>query len=162
MIRKVHIANYKSIPELDLDLGRLTVLIGANGSGKSNILEAIALASAAAQNKLDNEFLTSRGIRVTETRFMCSALSTPTRGEAIRISVDGDNIEFDCALFAQPATSYFKLLQEPRLRGFDLPGRLLTAAEASESLSNEVFQRIVDEFNVSARVGHGSRKRAFW
>ena len=42
----------------------------ANGSGKSNILEAIALGSAAAQYKLDNEFLISRGIRVTETRFM--------------------------------------------------------------------------------------------
>ena len=41
MIRKVRIENYKSIPSLTLDLGRLTVLIGANGSGKSNILEAI-------------------------------------------------------------------------------------------------------------------------
>ena len=57
MIRKVRVNNYKSIPGLALDLGRVTVLIGANGSGKSNILEAIALASAAAQNKLDNEFL---------------------------------------------------------------------------------------------------------
>ena len=75
MIRKVRINNYKSIPDLTLDLGRVTVLIGANGSGKSNILEAIALASAAAQNKLDNEFLISRGIRVTETRFM--ALGVP-------------------------------------------------------------------------------------
>ena len=67
MIRKVRVTNYKSIPDLTVDLGRVTVLIGANGSGKSNILEAIALASAASQNKLDNEFLTSRGIRVTET-----------------------------------------------------------------------------------------------
>ena len=66
MIRKVRVENYKSIANLTLDLGRLTVLIGANGSGKSNILEAIALASAAAQDKLDNEFLISRGIRVTE------------------------------------------------------------------------------------------------
>ncbi len=70
MIRNVRINNYKSIPGLTLDLGRVTVFIGANGSGKSNILEAIALASAAAHNKLDNEFLISRGVRVTETRFM--------------------------------------------------------------------------------------------
>ena len=46
MIRKVRVENYKSIPDLTLDLGRVTVLIGANGSGKTNILEAIALASA--------------------------------------------------------------------------------------------------------------------
>jgi AAA15 family ATPase/GTPase len=77
MIRKVRVENFKSIPDLTLELGRVTVLIGANGSGKSNILEAIALASAAAQIKLDNEFLTSRGIRVTETRFMRSAFDKP-------------------------------------------------------------------------------------
>ena len=88
MIRKVRVENYKSIPNLALDLGRVTVLIGANGSGKSNILEAIALASAAAQNKLDNEFLISRGIRVTETRFMRlgvrQALPRPAKSSRFR------------------------------------------------------------------------------
>src|SRR5260370_6377784 len=108
MIRKVQVTNYKSIPELTLDLGRVTVLIGANGSGKSNILEAIALASAAAQNKLDNEFLSSRGIRVTETRFMRSAFAeSATSGEGIHISVDGDNeVKFKCALSADETASY--------------------------------------------------------
>src|ERR1700730_11774875 len=92
MIRQVRINNYKSIPVLNLDLGRATVLIGANGSGKSNILEALALASAAAQYKLDNEFLISRGIRVTETRFMRSAFTEiPSPGEAIHISSEGGN-----------------------------------------------------------------------
>ena len=66
MIGRIVIENYKSIESLSLDLGRVTVLIGANGSGKSNILEAIALCSAAAANKLDNEFLFSRGIRVSD------------------------------------------------------------------------------------------------
>src|SRR6266851_2102722 len=92
MIRKVRVENYKSIPKLTLDLGRVTVLIGANGSGKSNILEAIALASAASQNKLDNEFLASRGIRVTETRFMRSAFDeVPSSPAGIRISMRGDH-----------------------------------------------------------------------
>ena len=56
MIRKVRVNNYKSIVDVALDLGRVTVLIGANGSGKSNILEAIALASAAAQKKWTTNF----------------------------------------------------------------------------------------------------------
>jgi predicted ATPase len=75
MIETIHIENYKSIHSLDLELGRVTVLIGENGSGKSNILEAIALASAASQNKLDNEFLVSRGIRVNNSKFMKSAFN---------------------------------------------------------------------------------------
>jgi len=70
VIKNIQIANYKSIDELEFELGRINVLIGENGAGKSNILEAIALAGAAAANKLDNEFLTSRGIRVTSPEYM--------------------------------------------------------------------------------------------
>lgn len=73
MIETIHIENYKSIQSLDLELGRVTVLIGENGSGKSNILEAIAFAAAASQDKLDNEFLVSRGIRVSKPEFIKSA-----------------------------------------------------------------------------------------
>jgi predicted ATPase len=156
MIRKVRITNCKSISELDLDLGRLTVLIGANGSGKSNILEAIALASAAAHGKLDNEFLISRGIRVTETRFMYSAFSPPTPGEAIRISFYGDNVEFDCVLFADEALSYPKWEQLPLPRGFDVGGWLRAVGQAIEGQSNEALGRLAHEFDErwqSRRVG---------
>ena len=150
MIRKVRVENYKSIPDLTLDLGRVTVLIGANGSGKSNILEAIALASAAAQNKLDNEFLTSRGIRVTETRFMRSAFDkTTTSGEAIKVSVDGDDeVTFDCYLLADETASYpkwkgsFSLsVHEVRellasLKAANLPPETDITAEAFERVLN--------------------------
>jgi predicted ATPase len=74
MIKEVEIKNYKSITSLTVPLGRVTVFIGANGSGKSNVLEAIAIGSAAANDKLDSEFLASRGIRVSDDpRFMRSA-----------------------------------------------------------------------------------------
>jgi len=72
-IKRVHIKNFKSIVDLSLDLAPINVFIGENGSGKSNILEALAFAAAAAANKLDNEFLVSRGIRVTDARLMRSA-----------------------------------------------------------------------------------------
>ena len=73
MIQEITIENYKSIQSLSIELGRVTVFIGENGCGKSNILEAIALGSAAAADKLDNEFLASRGIRVTDPKLMRSA-----------------------------------------------------------------------------------------
>ena len=65
MLRNLKISQFKSIEDLDLELGRMNVFIGENGAGKSNILEAIAFASAAYAQKLDNEFLGSRGIRTT-------------------------------------------------------------------------------------------------
>ena len=73
MISEVHIENFKSIEDLTVPLGRITVLIGENGSGKSNILEAIAFLGAAADDKLDNELLVNRGIRVTDDALMYAA-----------------------------------------------------------------------------------------
>ena len=88
MIRKLQINNYKSLFDLTLEVGRFNVFIGENGCGKSNLLEAIALAAAAAADKLDHEFLASRGIRVTEPQLMRSAFSDESLIEPIKIGVD--------------------------------------------------------------------------
>ncbi|MEG4883128.1 AAA family ATPase [Microcoleus sp. K1-B6] len=99
MIGEVRIENYKSIQKLKLELGRVTVLIGENGCGKSNILEAIALASAAANYKLDNEFLAARGIRVTEPRFMRAAFEKENLVKNIKIELRANNKQqFRCIL----------------------------------------------------------------
>ncbi|MEM6800796.1 MAG: AAA family ATPase [Bacteroidota bacterium] len=88
MIRKVSIKNFKSVQSLDIELGRFNVFIGANGSGKSNILEAIAFGSAAAGRKLDNEFLGSRGIRVSEPNFMRSAFDKRIKEDFIKLQFE--------------------------------------------------------------------------
>jgi predicted ATPase len=99
MLKEIRIQNYKSIQKLKLELGRVTVLIGENGCGKSNILEAIALASAAANDKLDNEFLAARGIRVTEPRFMRSAFEIENLDKEIKIDIkENDGADFSCIL----------------------------------------------------------------
>lgn len=72
MIDKIKIENFKSIVDLEFDPGRFNIIIGANGCGKTNILEAITIASAASLNRLDNEFLGSR-LRNTKPAFMFSA-----------------------------------------------------------------------------------------
>jgi len=87
MFTEVQIENYKSIQSLKIGLGRINVFIGENGCGKTNILEAIALASAAAADKLDNEFLYPRGIRVTEPEFMRSAFDKENITKEIRINL---------------------------------------------------------------------------
>ena len=41
MIDRIVIENFKSLRRVDLKLGRLNLLVGANGSGKSNVLDAL-------------------------------------------------------------------------------------------------------------------------
>jgi predicted ATPase len=63
MIRKLSIRSFKSLSEVDLELGRVNVFIGANGSGKSNLLEALGVLGAAADGRVDDEALLRRGVR---------------------------------------------------------------------------------------------------
>lgn len=86
MIKKVKIENFKSVRNLELELGRLNVLIGENGCGKTNILEAVAIGSAAVENKIDNEFLRARGIRITEPELMKSAFKERVSSENITVA----------------------------------------------------------------------------
>lgn len=99
VIKTFAIRNYKSINDVTLDLGRINVFIGENGAGKSNILEAIALCGAATADKLDNEFLASRGIRVTQPEFMRSAFDVEHISRPISITVvDHRNMAADFKL----------------------------------------------------------------
>ena len=91
MINDVTIKNYKSVVDVSLPLGRFNLLIGANGCGKSNILEGIALGAAASADKLDYEYFANRGIRVVEPRFMLPAFED-SEAEVISIAFsNGDN-----------------------------------------------------------------------
>ena len=87
MITKIHIKNFKSIYDLELKTARINLFIGENGSGKSNLLEALVFASASDSNKLDNEFLVSRGLRVSEPHLMRSAFDKKLANENIIIDV---------------------------------------------------------------------------
>ena len=63
MITKIRVESFKSLEEVDINLGQVNVFIGANGSGKSNLLEAIGVLGAAAFGRVDDEALLRRGVR---------------------------------------------------------------------------------------------------
>ena len=96
MFSEIRIQNFKSIQDLTLKPGRVTVLIGENGSGKSNILEAIGFAAGAGADKLDNEYLYNRGIRVTEHAWMQSAFTTDSSQEAQSPNKNAIQFTFSC------------------------------------------------------------------
>lgn len=65
-LHRIVLRNYKSIGSCDVRLGALTYLVGANGSGKSNFLDALHLVRDALSGSLDNA-LNERG-GLTEVR----------------------------------------------------------------------------------------------
>ena len=63
MIESFSVRTFKSLEDVTVGLGLVNVFIGANGSGKSNLLEAVGVLSAAASGRVDDQSLLSRGVR---------------------------------------------------------------------------------------------------
>ncbi len=76
MIRTLRIERFKSLVKLELELGQINVFIGANGSGKSNLLEGLGVLGAAASGRVDDEALLRRGVRPGVPRLYKTAFPT--------------------------------------------------------------------------------------
>lgn len=90
MIRTIRIEGFKSIHSETLELGRLNCFIGANGVGKSNVLEAIGVLSAAANGVVDDESLLRRGVRAGLPRLYKSSFASERTPPHIALSIEGD------------------------------------------------------------------------
>jgi AAA15 family ATPase/GTPase len=124
MLTKLHIENFKSIHNLDIELGKINVFIGENGCGKSNILEAVAFASAAKSDRLKNDDLAAKGIRVTRPDMMMNSFLGVKQNSQIKINIsifDGQLISTQLFPLSDNITSIWtdknslsKLYEEPQ------------------------------------------------
>lgn len=62
MIKKLYIANYKSINRAKLSLNNLTILIGQNGAGKSNFISLFKFLERLSEQQLSDYIFQSGGI----------------------------------------------------------------------------------------------------
>ena len=62
MISRLRVSNFRSLGDVDLALGRLTVLAGQNGSGKSNVVDVFRFLSDAIRSGLEGAVTKRHGI----------------------------------------------------------------------------------------------------
>jgi predicted ATPase len=67
-IKRVSVHNYKSIGACSVELGPVTILVGRNGSGKSNFLDALRLVAEGLQTSLDHAIKSRGGIDAVRRR----------------------------------------------------------------------------------------------
>lgn len=67
-VSRVKIRSYKSIGECDVELKRLTVLVGRNGSGKSNFLDALRFVADGLVSSLSHAIKSRGGIEEVRRR----------------------------------------------------------------------------------------------
>jgi predicted ATPase len=108
MIESASFRNFKSLRHVDVNLERLTVLVGPNGSGKTSILEGLQLLSKVAsadpdellKGTLDPVFLFSRGGAIGDMELTCG-----NGDSTIRLTVKRPVVFPDDLLHPKPSVS---------------------------------------------------------
>jgi len=86
-IKKIRLQGFKSIVDQEFEPGQVNVLIGANSSGKTALLEAIGMLSAAMNGRADNNALQGRGVRLGTPQLYKSAFKD-IEAQVIHLSIN--------------------------------------------------------------------------
>ncbi|MGD9738966.1 MAG: AAA family ATPase [Bauldia sp.] len=86
MLRTLKINRFKSIHDQSIDFGAVNLFIGANGSGKSNLLEAIGIVSAALERGITDSDLARKGVRLSTPALFKSAFKNDKLPRTLQLS----------------------------------------------------------------------------
>jgi predicted ATPase len=165
LIRRVHIAGYKSLRNVDVRLRPLTVLFGPNSAGKSNFLDSLQLLSRVASSRTLSEAFEPpyRGTPLESFSFGPRGLAGQLEKEHLSFS-----IEIDIELSARTLNRVERQIAEMRKGngveskpGNYIKERLLRYRIELEILPRSGILRVADEYLAALRDDgdiKGSRK----
>jgi predicted ATPase len=160
MIKSFKVKSFKSLQDVEIELGRINVFIGANGSGKSNLLEAIGILGAAANGRVDDEALLRRGVRPGVPKLYKSSFKGDRQPAQIQLTASNEGALFSVGLFnpldtPEPAWRFkTELLKEgdkklvgrsPALSNQLDPALGYAALKAVELSSDSFAKQLLDE-----------------
>ena len=90
-IDSLHFRNFKLLHDVDINPGNVNVIIGANGSGKSTVLEAIGLLSLAMTDRINDSTLKNKGIRLSTPSGYKSSFETYRKSATIGIQMEWED-----------------------------------------------------------------------
>jgi len=88
MITQLNIRGFKSLADVDVELGQVNVFIGANGSGKSNLLESLGLCQSFTQSRMKS------GERSVLQRNLFSSFRNMNISDKINVTIFKENTAF--------------------------------------------------------------------
>ena len=86
-IDRISIKGFKALSNVSFEPGNVNVFIGANGAGKSTILEAIGVLSAAMTDRVDNTSLDRKGIRLSTPNIYKSSFRADRKASTIGFQI---------------------------------------------------------------------------
>lgn len=118
MLKELTITRFKSIREQKLEFGRVNLFIGGNGTGKSNILEAIGLASACLSRGLSDTDIALKGLRLTPPELMKSSFKNEDLPKTLALdALFTDDIEYKAVLQSREGDPLLRFFSESARSG---------------------------------------------
>ena len=131
-IPRVRLKNYKSISACDVELRELTFLLGANGSGKSNFVDALRFVADSLRTSLDHALRDRGGIKEVRRR----SGGHPTHFE----------IRLDFEIEGQTGHFAFRIGAKPK-GGFEVQNAGFTLAKSVSTQEREFLVKCEVVFN---------------
>jgi predicted ATPase len=118
MLEKIRIDRFKSIHGAELEPGRINLLIGGNGSGKSNVLEAIGVLAAALSRDISDTELARKGVRLSPPALMKSAFKGLDLPKNLCLKADFNHyVSYSLTLTARDTSSHLSFFAENAWKG---------------------------------------------
>jgi predicted ATPase len=95
MIKEIRLENWKSFPKATLFLDPLTILIGTNAAGKSNVLDALDFLGQIAQGKEIPSILQSDPKALTFRGGAEWAALKPEKSFTVTALIEGEEVKVD-------------------------------------------------------------------
>lgn len=117
-LKRITFRNFKSLYDAEFEPGKVNVFIGANGAGKSTILEAIGLLSAAMTDRVDDISLQRKGVRLSapsmyKSRFKSIERTNPTVALSLEWEEEtAQTFKYDVHLTTPKGDEYWKYHSE--------------------------------------------------
>jgi predicted ATPase len=135
MLRKFEVAGYRSLCNLRLDVGPTTVVVGANGTGKSNLYRSLQLVHDAASGRLARTVVGEGGLPS-----VLSATESPSPGTELRLAVRLDEWRYELVVGLVPAGAGTAFRLDPCVRSERLD---LVTAETTVAMLERSHDRTV-------------------
>lgn len=127
-LRRIRIRNYKSIASCDIALRPLTLLIGRNGAGKSNFLDALQFVTDSLRNSIPDAIVSRGGGSIIRRR----GTGHPTSfAIELEVAVNGRTARYGFQI-AATKSDYFRVEIE-QLRVFTPDGEIEASFQRNDS-----------------------------
>lgn len=151
MIRRVKIENYKSLKQAEVPLRELTVVLGPNAAGKSNLFDALNLLARLVTSKnIKEAFEGHRGLPLESVHYVKGSFADLLKQESHRLGFEVD-VELSDAVVKETENRIRELRKgieeqnEPVLEKSRITERFLRYAVELEIQSQSGVMRVMNE-----------------